>query len=79
MARATFSSDKEEQRARAEVETRDENEILTNSNLILDTPRNDDVGYLPLWLNVALEVWLHEGKPLLDAAFDITSSFGYVS
>ena len=67
------------ERARGEVETRDEKERLTNSNLILDSSRNDDVGYLPLWLDVALEVWLDEGKPLLDAAFDIASSFGDVS
>lgn len=52
---------------------------LTNSNLILDSSRHDDVGDLSLGLDVALEVWLDECEPLLDAAFDVTSSFGDIS
>ena len=79
MARATCSSEEEEEEHEVKLRQGMKRKRLTNGNLILDSSRNDDVGYLSLWLNVALEVWFDEGKPLLDAAFDVTSSFGDVS
>jgi hypothetical protein len=55
------------------------NQELTDRNGIFDTPRYNNICYLPLGFDKSLEVWLHKGKPLLDAALSISSSFCNIS
>lgn len=52
---------------------------LTDSDLVLDSTRHDDISHLPLRLDISLKVRLDEREPLLDASLDISSSLSDIS
>lgn len=50
-----------------------------DSYRIFNATRDDDVGYETLSLYIAVEIGLHEGEPLFDAAFNVSTTFSDVS
>lgn len=46
-----------------------------DGHFVLHSPWDDNVSDVPLWLDVLQEGGLHEREPLLDSAFDRSSSF----
>lgn len=50
-----------------------------DGDFVLDAARDDQVGDFALRLHVFVEVGLHEGKPLLDAAFDVAAAVADVA
>lgn len=41
--------------------------------------QSEQTSILSLWFNEKLEVRLDKGEPLLDTAFDVTTTLGHVS
>jgi hypothetical protein len=50
-----------------------------NGHFVLHSPRDNDICDMPLWLDILQEGGFHVGKPLLNNAFDRSTSLADIA